>query len=57
MIRTEHNSADFVFPFIEYSPDNKRENMPVIIQLHGAGERVRVATSFRSLTYTAFLIS
>lgn len=39
MIRTEHNSADFAFPFIEYSPKNKRDNMPVIIQLHGAGER------------------
>ena len=39
MIRTEHNSPDFAFPFVEYSPKNKRENMPIIIQLHGAGER------------------
>lgn len=39
MIRTEHREEKFVFPFVEYSPKNKREGMPLIIQLHGAGER------------------
>ena len=39
MIRTEHREEKFIFPFVEYSPKNKREGMPIIIQLHGAGER------------------
>ena len=39
MNRIEHREDKWVFPFVEYSPENKRENMPVIIQLHGAGER------------------
>ena len=39
MIRTEHREEKFIFPFVEYSPKNKREGMPLIIQLHGAGER------------------
>ena len=39
MIRTEHKEAELEFSFVEYSPENKRENMPLIIQLHGAGER------------------
>lgn len=39
MIRTEHRDKKWLFPFVEYSPKTKRENMPVIIQLHGAGER------------------
>ena len=39
MQRIEHREKKWQFPFIEYSPENKRENLPVIIQLHGAGER------------------
>ena len=39
MIRTEHRNEKFIFPFVEYAPKNKREGMPLIIQLHGAGER------------------
>lgn len=39
MMRTEHREEKFIFPFVEYSPKNKREGMPIIIQLHGAGER------------------
>ena len=39
MNRIEHREEKWAFPFIEYSPENKRENMPVIIQLHGAGGR------------------
>ena len=39
MIRTEHREEKFIFPFVEYAPKNKREGMPLIVQLHGAGER------------------
>ena len=39
MERIEHRDKKWLFPFVEYSPKTKRENMPVIIQLHGAGER------------------
>ena len=39
MNRIEHREEKWIFPFVEYSPKNKRENMPIIIQLHGAGER------------------
>ena len=39
MNRIERREEKWIFPFVEYSPKNKRENMPVIIQLHGAGER------------------
>ena len=39
MNRIEHREEKWAFPFIEYSPENKRENMPIIIQLHGAGGR------------------
>lgn len=41
MKRIEHNTGDFIFPFVEYSPKemNDSEKLPLIIQLHGAGER------------------
>lgn len=39
MNRIEHREEKWRFPFVEYSPKDKRENMPLIIQLHGAGER------------------
>ncbi len=39
MNRIVHNEEKWVFPFVEYSPAKKTEKMPVIIQLHGAGER------------------
>ena len=39
MQRIEHREDKWIFPFVEYSPKEKRENMPVIIQLHGALER------------------
>lgn len=38
MKRKEHNEG-FQFPFVEYSPENTSGKLPVIIQLHGAGER------------------
>ncbi len=39
MERIEHREEKWQFPFVEYSPKTKKAKMPVIIQLHGAGER------------------
>ena len=39
MKRTEHRETKWRFPFVKYAPDNAIEGLPVIIQLHGAGER------------------
>ena len=39
MNRIEHRSSKWKFPFVEYVSDNKDEKLPLIVQLHGAGER------------------
>ena len=39
MKRIEHREKEWQFPFVEYSPEERAENLPIIIQLHGAGER------------------
>ena len=39
MKRTEHREDKWIFPFVEYSCDGNKEKLPLIIQLHGAGER------------------
>ncbi|MBO5306212.1 MAG: prolyl oligopeptidase family serine peptidase, partial [Clostridia bacterium] len=39
MNRIEHREEKWEFPFVEYSCDAKGEKLPLIIQLHGAGER------------------
>ncbi len=39
MIRTEHREDTWIFPFVEYSPTRKNGSLPLVIQLHGAGER------------------
>jgi predicted peptidase len=39
MIRTEHREDTWKFPFVEYAPTQKNGALPLIIQLHGAGER------------------
>lgn len=39
MIRTEHRESKWKFPFVKYSPDKADKKLPLIIQLHGAGER------------------
>lgn len=39
MNRIEHREDKWEFPFVEYSSNNKNEKLPLIIQLHGAGER------------------
>lgn len=38
MIRTEHNDKKYEFPFVSYVPENASGKLPVIFQLHGAGE-------------------
>lgn len=39
MIRTEHREDRWIFPFVSYTPTEKTDSLPLIIQLHGAGER------------------
>lgn len=39
MIRTEHREEKWIFPFVDYSPLIKDKKLPLILQLHGAGER------------------
>lgn len=39
MKRIEHREDKWIFPFVEYSKVTENEKMPLIIQLHGAGER------------------
>lgn len=39
MIRTEHREENFRFPFVKYAPEKCEGKLPLIIQLHGAGER------------------
>lgn len=39
MNRTEHREEKWIFPFVKYSCGNKSDKLPLIVQLHGAGER------------------
>lgn len=39
MNRIEHREEKWEFPFVEYSCEGKNEKLPLIVQLHGAGER------------------
>ena len=39
VIRTEHNGGDWKFAFVAYEPHEKPTLLPLVIQLHGAGER------------------
>ena len=39
MQRIEHREEQWEFPFVEYSGSKQMENPPLVIQLHGAGER------------------
>ena len=36
---SEHRDPKFNFPFLMYAPENAQEKLPLIIFLHGAGER------------------
>ena len=39
MIRTEYNGTNWEFPFVSYTPSVYDKSLPLVIQLHGAGER------------------
>lgn len=39
MIRTEHREEKWIFPFVSYEPTQRKGALPLIVQLHGAGER------------------
>lgn len=39
MIRTEHTQKEWRFSFVAYTPEDMVKPLPLIIQLHGAGER------------------
>ena len=39
MLRTEHRDEKWEFPFVKYAPTTNKEKLPLVIQLHGAGER------------------
>lgn len=39
MIRTEHREESWIFPFISYAPQRANGKLPLVLQLHGAGER------------------
>ena len=39
MKMVRHREEKWKFPFVEYSCDEKKEKLPLIVQLHGAGER------------------
>ncbi len=39
MNRIEHREEKWIFPFVEYSCEKREKKLPLIIQLHGAGER------------------
>ena len=40
MIRKEYNDEKWIFPFVEYYPENsENKKLPLVIQLHGADER------------------
>lgn len=39
MKRIEHREDKWIFPFVEYICEGESDNLPLIIQLHGAGER------------------
>ena len=39
MIRTEHRENKYAFPFVSYCPESLQGSLPIVFQLHGAGER------------------
>ena len=39
MIRVEHNDSKWKFPFVSYTSEVQDSDLPLVIQLHGAGER------------------
>jgi predicted peptidase len=41
MVREEFQAGQWQFPFVVYRPEVMSDNLPMIVQLHGAGERGR----------------
>ena len=39
MIRTEHREGKWKFPFVAYAPECCEGKLPLVVQLHGVGER------------------
>ena len=39
MVREEFQAGQWQFPFVVYRPEVMSDNLPMIVQLHGAGER------------------
>ena len=39
MQRIEVNDKKFEYPYVVYMPDEYKENLPLVIQLHGGGEK------------------
>lgn len=39
MIRKEIYDSELNFPYVEYAPETIKENLPLIVFMHGAGER------------------
>ena len=39
MIRTEYKGSEWLFPFVAYTPEKIEGTLPLVVQLHGAGER------------------
>lgn len=39
MLRSEHRGKDEIFPYVMYAPSETTAGLPLIVQLHGAGER------------------
>lgn len=38
MIRKAYEDAQWEFPFVVYEPEEMKDNLPLIVQLHGVGE-------------------
>lgn len=55
MKRIEHREKEYIFPFVEYSPSIKMDKkLPLIIQLHGAGERGKGETDLDKVDIHGF---
>lgn len=54
MNRIEHREEKWEFPFVEYSCKTRDEKMPLIVQLHGAGERGKGKEDLKKVDINGF---
>ena len=54
MKRIEHREEKWIFPFVEYAPEVRKEKLPLIVQLHGAGERGEGKEDLRAVDVHGF---